>query len=127
MALENPRTAILVIVNKLGHIALSIADVGQPLGTVSDCVSFRPGLQRSCFLFKNIVEKLLRSVRPVNFLRRFQQVESKLMAVGVKKIMAASGQAIDHLRATHLLRPTLRIEVPVAWERETLLLDAHVP
>src|SRR5438034_11813648 len=105
MALENPGAAVLVIVNELGHVALSIAHIGQPFGTLSDCVSFRPRLEGCCFLFKNTEKKLFWRVGSIDFLRRFQQVESKLMAVGVKKIMAASGQAIDHLRATHLLRP----------------------
>src|SRR5205823_9760163 len=113
MALENSGTAILVIVNELGHVALSIAHIGQPFGTLSDCVAFRPGLQRSRFLFKNIEEKFFWSIRSIDFLRRFQQVEGKLMAVGMKKIMAAPGQAIDHLRATHFLRSTPRIQVTV--------------
>ena len=48
------------------------------------------------------------------------------MTIGLKKIMAAPRQPIDHLRATHLLRATPRIQIAVALESETMLLDAHV-
>src|SRR5947199_9495238 len=100
MALENPGTAILVIVNELGHVALSIAHIGQPFGTLSDCVAFRPVLQRSRFLFINIEEKFFWSIRFIDFLRRFKQVESKLMAVCMNKIMATPVQLLLHLRLT---------------------------
>src|SRR6267142_6800121 len=126
MALHNPGPTVLVIVNELGHITFSIAQIGQPLGTFSHCVSLHFRLERSCSYFKNIVEKLLRSIWPVNFLSRFQQIERQLMAVGLKKIMAAPGQSIDHLRATHLLRATPSIQITVPLKGETMLLDAHV-
>src|ERR1044071_5853905 len=123
MPLENPWPAVLVIINELGHVALSIAHVGEPFRTFSDRVSFRPGLESSGFLFKNIIEKLLCSVRSVDFLRRFQEIESKLVTVSLKKIMAASCQPINHLRSAHLLRPTPGVQVAVALESQTMLLD----
>src|SRR5206468_13068785 len=123
MALDNPGPTILVIVNELGHVTFSIAHIGQPLGALSNRISFHLRLEPSRSFFKNIVAKLFRSIWPVDFLRRFQQVERQLMAVGLKKIMAAPGQPIDHLRATHLLRATPSIQLTVPLKGETMLLD----
>jgi len=40
--------------------------------------------------------------------------------------MTAAGQPIDHFRSPHFLRASPGIEITIALERETMLLDAHV-
>jgi len=48
------------------------------------------------------------------------------MAVGLEKIMAAAGKAVNHFRATHLLRAAPGIQITIALKSEAMLLDAHV-
>src|SRR5258705_11058061 len=125
MTLDNPGSALIPI-GKLGHVALPIAEMGEPFGALRHCFPLRFGFEPRGLFFEDIVKKLLRRVWPVNFLDRFQQIERELMAIGLKKIMAAARKPVNHFRATHSLWPAPGIEVAIALKGEAMLLDATI-
>src|SRR5439155_695203 len=77
-------------------------------------------------LFENVVEELFRCVWSVDFLGRFQHVQSELVTIGLKQIVAPTRQPIDHLRPAHSLWATPCVEITVAVKSDAMLLDAHV-
>src|SRR6266508_962268 len=52
MTFDNTRSA-LVAVGKLGHVALTIADVGEPFGPFGQCLSLRSGFEPCGLFFKD--------------------------------------------------------------------------
>src|SRR5947207_11657418 len=112
--------------DELGHVPLLIADVSEPLGALRDRFAFCLSFQCGSFLFENAIKKLLRRIRSVDLLGRFQQIESQLMAISLEKIMAPACQSIDHLRSTHFLRAPPGVQIAVAVKSDAMLLDAHV-
>ncbi len=62
----------------------------------------------------------------MDFFDRFQQLEGEIVAVAGKQIVGPARQAIDHFRPAHFLRASPGIEVAVALQGETMLLDTHV-
>src|SRR6516165_9644711 len=125
MTLEDTGAAVFAV-KELGHVAFAITKMREPLRAFCYRVSLCLGFKRRGFLFENAVKKLLRSVWSVDFLGRFQEIESKLMTVGLKKIVAPTRKAIDHLRASHFLRAPPRVKVAVAVKGDAMLLNAHV-
>src|SRR6058998_3719908 len=105
MTLKNAGAAIFVIA-ELGHVAFPITDMREPLRAFRYHVSLRLGFERRGLLFENAVKELLRRVWSVDFLGRFQQVQSQLMTVGLKEIVASARESIDHLRPAHSLGAT---------------------
>src|SRR5437773_5006068 len=105
MTLENTGVAVFVV-DELGHVTLPITNMREPLRAFRHRVSLRLGFERRGLLFENAVKKLLRRVWSVDFLGRFQQVQSELITVGLQTIVAAVPKPIDHLRPAHSLRAT---------------------
>ncbi len=62
----------------------------------------------------------------MNFLDRFQQIESEGVAVCLEERVRAARQPVNHLGSSHLLRASPGIEVTVALKREAMLFDSHV-
>ena len=67
MTFDDPGSALFPV-GKLGHVALAIADVGEPFGAFGHCLPLRPGFERRGLFFEDIVKKFLRRVWPVNVL-----------------------------------------------------------
>src|SRR6266705_3173986 len=105
MAFKNPWPAVFVV-DELGHVAFAITEMSEPLRAFRHRISLSLGLECRGLLLKNVVEKLFRSVWSVDFLGRFQEVQSELVTIGLKQVVAPTRQPIDHLRPTHSLRPT---------------------
>src|SRR3977135_2023073 len=98
MAFQNLRTALFFVGDELRHITFTVANFSEPLGSFRDILAFHPPLQRRRFLLETWVEKLLPPFPPVNRVDRFKELESKLIAVGLKKIVRPLRQPIDHFR-----------------------------
>src|ERR1041385_5894692 len=126
MALNNARAAVVLVVDELGHVTFAVTNVREPLRALRYGVPLRLGFEPRSLLFENAVKKLLRRVWPVDFLGRFQQIQSELMTVGLEEIVASARKAIDHLRPAHFLRATPGVEVTVAVKGDAMLLNAHV-
>src|SRR6516165_4363097 len=120
MTFQNSWPALLAV-DELGHVAFAITEMSEPFRAFRHRVSLRLGLERRGLLFKNIVEELFRCVWSVDFLGRFQQVQSELVTVGLKQIVAPTRQPIDHLRPAHSLRPAPCVEITVAVKSDTML------
>src|SRR5437867_13434127 len=125
MTFENSWPA-LVVVDELGHVAFAITEMSEPLRAFGHRISLCFGLERRGLLFEDVVEELFRCVWSVDFLGRFQQIQSELVTIGLKQIVAPTRQPIDHLRPAHSLRPTPCVEITVAVKSDAMLLDAHV-
>src|SRR5438445_9792970 len=97
MNLKNAGTAVF-IVGELSHVAFPVTKMREPLRAFRHRVSLRLGFDRRGLLLENAVKKLLRRVWAVDFLGRFQEVQSELVTVGLKKIVAPACKPIDHLR-----------------------------
>src|SRR4029077_14841614 len=118
-------SAVLIIA-ELGHVAFAITEMREPPRAFRHRVSLCLSLERCGLLFEKIVKELLRRVWSVDFLGRFQHVESELITIGLKKIMAPARKTIDHFRPSHFLRATPGVQIAVAVKRDAMLLDAHV-
>ena len=118
--------AAIFTVKELGHVALAVTNMREPLRAFCYRVSLCLAFERSGLLFEDAVKKLLRRVWSVDFLGGFQQIQSELMTVGLEKIVAPARKPIDHLRPTHFLRATPGVEVTVAVKGDAMLLNAHV-
>src|SRR5213593_1320358 len=125
MAFKNPWPAVFVV-DELGHVAFAITEMSEPLRAFSHRISLCFGLERRGLLFKDVVEELFRRIWSVDFFGRFQEVQSELVTVGLKQIVAPTRQPIDHLWPTHSLRPTPGVQITVAVKSDAMLLDAHV-
>src|SRR5438874_2139763 len=86
VTLQDVRTTIFVVVDEFRHIAFAISHMGKPFRTVGDGISLRLGFQSRGLLFESVIKQLLRRVRPVDLLSRLQQIQRKLMTLGLKKI-----------------------------------------
>src|SRR5437773_2678695 len=125
MTFENSWPAVLAV-DELGHVAFAVTKMSEPLRTLGDGLSLGLGVERCGLLLENVVEELFRCVWSVDFLGRFQQIQSDLVTVGLKQIVAPARQPIDHLGPAHSLRPTPGVQITVAVKSDAMLLDAHV-
>src|SRR5215469_5073855 len=126
MTLKNAGSAAVLVVGELRHVAFPVTKMRKPLGAFRYRVPLCLGFERRSLLFENAVKKLLRRVWPVDFLGRFQEIQSKLMTVGLEKIVAPACKPVNHLRPPHFLRATPGVEVTVAVKGDAMLLNAHV-
>ena len=124
MTLEDLRAVF--VGDELGHVTLPVTDVGEPFSALRNGVPLHLRIERRSLPFENIVKELLRRVCSINLLGCFQQVESELMTIGLKEIVAPTRQAIDHLRPAHFLWATPGVQITVPVKRDAMLLDAHV-
>src|SRR5262245_46815040 len=113
MTFENSLPALLAV-DELGHVAFAVTEMSEPLRAFGDAVSLSLGVEGRGLLFENVVKEFFRCVWSVDFLGRFQQLQSELVTVGLKQIVAPTRQPIDHLRPAHSLRPTPGVQIAVA-------------
>src|SRR4029077_1823486 len=125
MTFKNSWPAVLVT-DELGHVTFTITEMSEPLCAFRHRVSLCLSLERRGLLFEKIVKEFLRRVWSVDFLGRFQKVQSELITIGLEKVMAPARKTIDHLRPAHFLRATPRVQIAVAVKSDAMLLDAHV-
>src|SRR5204862_7756496 len=72
----------------LAHVAFRVAGMREPFRAFRYRVPLCLRPERRGFLFENTVAKLLWRVWSVDFLGRFQNVQSELIAIALKKIVA---------------------------------------
>src|ERR1043166_6474964 len=112
MTLKNLRAAVFLLAEELSHITFRIANMCKPFRAFRYGISFRLGFKRRGLLFEDTVKQLLGGVGAVNGLSGLQQVECKMVAIGMKKIMRDTRKPVDHLGSSHLLRSPPGIQIP---------------
>src|SRR5437016_1010037 len=125
MTFENSWSAVFVV-DELRHVAFAITEMSEPLRAFGQRISLRFALERHGLLFENVVKELLWRVWSVNFLGRFQEIQSELVTIGLKQVVAPTRQPIDHLRPAHSLWATPDVQITIAVKSDAMLLDAHV-
>ena len=87
---------------------------------------FTFGFEGDGFALENVEKKFLGTIRSVDLLDRLQQFESELITFLGKKIVSAARQPVNHFGPSHFLRAAPSVEIPIAFEGEAMLLNAHV-
>lgn len=126
MTFQNLRPALTRLLDVLRHKALGVAQAGQRLGAIFHRLTLKARLVCRTFPLENRVEQLFRGVWAINFLNRFEHIEGESVAIGFKQLMGPASQAVNHLGPSHFLWAAPGIEITVAFQRQAMLLDAHV-
>jgi hypothetical protein len=125
MVLNDPQPAI-VAGFALAHMAIVIAQAGEPLDPVGKRVAAEAALVRGGHLLEDKEEELFRCGRTVELLRGFEQIEGDSIARGREEIVGALGKAVELEGASARLRLPPGVEQTSFFEMLALLLHAHV-